>query len=518
MKTDPGQVFDNFDLQLTKPAVVRGRVTFAGKPIANRDVRTHDFEKHENRYYDPTVRTADDGTFELKFVRPGKHYLQVEPFWLTAEQAPRGSIVIEVKAGEVLEGIELQSAPPEGGVVEVPDMSASVVDQENRPVAGIPVIHGLLGATWTAPDPAAPEGVTFRGLNADEDGLVKLPLEVLRDVGTAVTLVYAVDVKGKRAGISVLNARDYAGIGPAMMANAGPEANVEAGNVEADFTIEAGAVVEDPVPAGAAAGPLAIDVVLAPASLTTIEFSATAFRDLKTQPEAISVTLMRDSLPLLNGQLAAPGTMNALLPAGDYEVAAFGSGLEMTRSKFTVGNGEADTSVTVELQPSRLARLIGQPAPGFQQVQPLLDDDPPTLDKFAGKVIVLDFWGSWCGPCIAAMPELMKLHDEFHDRGVEFIAIHDSSIGTMAKLDETLKQLAKDQWQGRMPPFPVLLDGGGPTAIEGSELQTNGATTAAYGVTSFPTTLLIDRQGRVHGQLNIHDAQSARDTLEEVLN
>ena len=110
MTTTPGQTIENFDLQLTEPAIVRGRVLQDGKPVAAREVRTHAFDKRENRYYDPTTRTDDEGRFELKYVRPGKHYLQVEPFWLSAEEAPGGSRIIEVKAGETLDGVELHPA------------------------------------------------------------------------------------------------------------------------------------------------------------------------------------------------------------------------------------------------------------------------------------------------------------------------------------------------------------------------------------------------------------------------
>ncbi len=107
-QTKPGQVIQNLDLKLTVPGVVRGRFTIAGKPAAGKSIRTHDFAKHENRYYDPTVKTAADGTFELKFVRPGKHYLQAEQFWLDAADG-KISRIIEVKPGEVLEGMDLNT-------------------------------------------------------------------------------------------------------------------------------------------------------------------------------------------------------------------------------------------------------------------------------------------------------------------------------------------------------------------------------------------------------------------------
>lgn len=109
VKTEPGQVFDNIVIKLTNPATVKGRVRdIDGKAVPNHQVRAHSFDKLENRYYDPATRTDKDGNFEIKFIRPGKHYIQVYPFWLTAEQAPDSSTkIVDLKEGQVVEGIEL---------------------------------------------------------------------------------------------------------------------------------------------------------------------------------------------------------------------------------------------------------------------------------------------------------------------------------------------------------------------------------------------------------------------------
>jgi hypothetical protein len=56
------------------------------------------------------VRTAADGTFELKFIRPGEQHIQVAPFWLDPRQGPAGtSQTLTLKAGEVKEGVELRA-------------------------------------------------------------------------------------------------------------------------------------------------------------------------------------------------------------------------------------------------------------------------------------------------------------------------------------------------------------------------------------------------------------------------
>jgi hypothetical protein len=114
IQTTPGQQIKEVTLSLTKPATVRGKVVDAqGKPVAYREVRAHAAEKLENRYYDPTTTTKPDGTFELRFIRPGEHFIQAAPFWLTAEEAPdKSTRRLRLKAGETLDAIELVGQDP----------------------------------------------------------------------------------------------------------------------------------------------------------------------------------------------------------------------------------------------------------------------------------------------------------------------------------------------------------------------------------------------------------------------
>jgi hypothetical protein len=107
--TSPGEDLNDVVLWLSEPATVRGKVTDgSGRPVAEREVRAHAFDKLGNRYYDPTTETDAKGSFELKFIRPGKHYIQVAPFWLDAEEAPQGtSQIVTVPAGQTMGGIEL---------------------------------------------------------------------------------------------------------------------------------------------------------------------------------------------------------------------------------------------------------------------------------------------------------------------------------------------------------------------------------------------------------------------------
>jgi RNA polymerase sigma factor (sigma-70 family) len=180
-----------------------------------------------------------------------------------------------------------------------------------------------------------------------------------------------------------------------------------------------------------------------------------------------------------------------VLPPGIYKLSAYGTDLDTVETRIVVKNGMRDLDVPpLDLPPTRVATLLGRPAPELQQITDWKNGGPVRLADLRGKVVVLDFWGHWCGPCLRAMPALMALHDQFADRGLVVIAVHDKTLRSTAELDKRIADARQRRWFGRDLPFRVALDG-------------DGATTAAYGITTFPTSLLIDRDGNVARQLHI---------------
>ncbi|MFI5455562.1 MAG: carboxypeptidase regulatory-like domain-containing protein [Isosphaerales bacterium] len=109
-RSKPREEISDVTLRLTRPATVRGRVTDAqGKPVAGREVRASAADRRENRYYDPTTKTRDDGTYELKYVRPGEQFIQVAPFWLDAAQSPEGSSqTLSLAPGKSRDGVDFR--------------------------------------------------------------------------------------------------------------------------------------------------------------------------------------------------------------------------------------------------------------------------------------------------------------------------------------------------------------------------------------------------------------------------
>src|SRR6185437_12096879 len=88
------------------------------------------------------------------------------------------------------------------------------------------------------------------------------------------------------------------------------------------------------------------------------------------------------------------------------------------------------------------------------------------------KVVLLDFWATWCGPCRMAMPGLQDLKDKFKDRGLEILSINEGE-----GIDQVRSFIVQKKYS-----FQVLLD-------------SDGGVGAKFGVRGIPTTVLIDKKG-----------------------
>jgi thiol-disulfide isomerase/thioredoxin len=109
-----------------------------------------------------------------------------------------------------------------------------------------------------------------------------------------------------------------------------------------------------------------------------------------------------------------------------------------------------------------------------------LDGRGVDLAKLKGKVVLLDFWATWCGPCVAGMPELREVYKKFHDQGFEVVAI---SLDTdRAALERFVKE--KDL------PWPQYFDG----------KAWDNAIAAKYAIHAVPTLWLVGRDGKVVDQ------------------
>ncbi|MBV9868334.1 MAG: redoxin domain-containing protein [Abitibacteriaceae bacterium] len=100
-----------------------------------------------------------------------------------------------------------------------------------------------------------------------------------------------------------------------------------------------------------------------------------------------------------------------------------------------------------------------------------------SLEQYKGKVVLLDFWATWCGPCVASMPDVIKAYNKYNSQGFEVVGI------SLDQSRDDLNQFLKDQ----SVPWRQICSGEGWA----------GPIPRRYGVTAIPFTLLIGRDGRI---------------------
>jgi thiol-disulfide isomerase/thioredoxin len=133
--------------------------------------------------------------------------------------------------------------------------------------------------------------------------------------------------------------------------------------------------------------------------------------------------------------------------------------------------------------------MLGKPAPAFQAE--MLDGKEIAAKEFAGKVVVLDFWATWCAPCIAAMPILKEVTDQYADKEVVFLAVN---TGEQSKdIEEFLKAQKLD--------VNVVLDPDGKIAD-------------AFVTEALPQTVVIGKSGAIE---SVHVGFLGEDALKQRL-
>jgi thiol-disulfide isomerase/thioredoxin len=135
--------------------------------------------------------------------------------------------------------------------------------------------------------------------------------------------------------------------------------------------------------------------------------------------------------------------------------------------------------------------LVGQPASTFKL--DMLNGEPFDLAGHSGRVVVLDFWATWCGPCLQSMPLIDGIVREFAGSGVELFAVN---------LEEQPDQI-KAMLERHKLKIPVVLD-------------RDGVVAAKYAVTAIPQTVVIDRQGKVV-RLFVGGGKKTADSLRKAL-
>jgi len=143
----------------------------------------------------------------------------------------------------------------------------------------------------------------------------------------------------------------------------------------------------------------------------------------------------------------------------------------LRQDEFRVLNGEKRFKDIISRMRKKAG--IGKPAKGFSG--PLLSGETYTLSQDKGKVVLIDFWATWCPPCVEALPELKKLYKELHQKGLEITGI--SLDSDRAALEKFLKK--------RDIPWKII--------FSGKSMDDEAA--KLYRINSIPKYFLVDKKG-----------------------
>ena len=117
--------------------------------------------------------------------------------------------------------------------------------------------------------------------------------------------------------------------------------------------------------------------------------------------------------------------------------------------------------------------LVGNVAPDFTLTD--MQGQQVSLSQFRGKVVIINFWATWCPPCREEMPSMERLYRDYQDKGLVMLAVN---------VDENGQQAVAKFLQRTPHSFPILID-------------SKNVAQNTYGVFRFPESFIIDRNGVV---------------------
>ncbi|MDN7996220.1 TlpA family protein disulfide reductase [Burkholderia multivorans] len=154
------------------------------------------------------------------------------------------------------------------------------------------------------------------------------------------------------------------------------------------------------------------------------------------------------------------------------------------------GSTDDGVAVAAAAQGNPVEQLWAAPLTG-------VDGKPATLAAFKGQKVVVNFWASWCGPCVEEMPKLVALSHQYGQKGIRFVGI---GVDSGQNVKNFLQKVKVD--------YPVFVSG-----YAGADLARNFGNTAG----ALPFTVVIDATGKIRetklGQIQPAELKKTLDAL-----
>lgn len=125
----------------------------------------------------------------------------------------------------------------------------------------------------------------------------------------------------------------------------------------------------------------------------------------------------------------------------------------------------------------------------------LLTGETKTLQDYRGKVVVLDFWATWCAPCRFTMPKMIQFYHRHRNQNVEVIGVA-VDVNSPADVEAFVREMGVN--------YPIALD-------------TNASAKSAFQINSLPTLFIIDKEGNILARLEGYDPQNTIQVMEETV-
>lgn len=119
--------------------------------------------------------------------------------------------------------------------------------------------------------------------------------------------------------------------------------------------------------------------------------------------------------------------------------------------------------------------VAGAVFPDFNEKD--LAGKPLSIANYKGKLVLIDFWATWCGPCVQELPNVLKTYEKYHDKGMEIIGI------SLDRDEQALKKFIEEKGMK----WAQFFDGKG----------WQNKLAAQYGIQSIPATYLLDGEGKI---------------------